>query len=54
MTKGLVAKKSYFAAVQCLDIDTVNAYLAQGGDWGATISNWLAYDHFKSCKAILC
>jgi pimeloyl-ACP methyl ester carboxylesterase len=27
-------------------------YLAQGGDWGATISNWLAYDHFKSCKAI--
>lgn len=32
MTKGLVAKKSYFAAVQCLDIDTVNAYLAQGGD----------------------
>ena len=27
-------------------------YLAQGGDWGATICNWLAYDHFKSCKAI--
>jgi len=27
-------------------------YLSQGGDWGATISNWLAYDHSKSCKAI--
>ena len=27
-------------------------YLAQGGDWGATICNWLAYDHFKTCKAI--
>ena len=27
-------------------------YLAQGGDWGATICNWLAHDHSKSCKAI--
>ena len=27
-------------------------YIAQGGDWGATISNWLAYDHSKTCKAI--
>ena len=27
-------------------------YLAQGGDWGATICNWLAYDHFKTCNAI--
>ena len=27
-------------------------YLAQGGDWGATICNWLGYDHPKSCKAI--
>ena len=27
-------------------------YLAQGGDWGATISNWLGHDHFKSCKGI--
>ena len=27
-------------------------YLAQGGDWGATICNWLAYDHSKTCKAI--
>jgi pimeloyl-ACP methyl ester carboxylesterase len=27
-------------------------YLAQGGDWGATICNWLAYDHSKKCKGI--
>ena len=27
-------------------------YLAQGGDWGATIANWLAYDHYNNCEAI--
>ena len=27
-------------------------YVAQGGDWGATIANWLAYDHYDNCKAI--
>ena len=27
-------------------------YIAQGGDWGATICNWLGYDHSISCKAI--
>ena len=27
-------------------------YLAQGGDWGATIDNWIGYDHSKTCKAI--
>ncbi|MDA9604120.1 epoxide hydrolase [Candidatus Pelagibacter sp.] len=27
-------------------------YLAQGGDWGATIANWIGYDHSKSCKGI--
>jgi len=27
-------------------------YLAQGGDWGATISNWLGHDHSNTCKAI--
>jgi len=27
-------------------------YFAQGGDWGATIANWLGYDHFENCKAI--
>ena len=27
-------------------------YFAQGGDWGATIANWLGYDHFDNCKAI--
>ena len=28
------------------------SYLAQGGDWGATIANWIGYDHSKSCKGI--
>ena len=27
-------------------------YMAQGGDWGATIANWLGYDHSDFCKAI--
>ena len=27
-------------------------YVAQGGDWGATIANWLGYDHNNYCKAI--
>jgi len=27
-------------------------YIAQGGDWGATISNWLGHDHSKTCKGI--
>ncbi len=27
-------------------------YMAQGGDWGATIANWIGYDHCKFCKAI--
>ena len=27
-------------------------YIAQGGDWGSTICNWLGYDHSKSCKGI--
>ena len=27
-------------------------YMAQGGDWGATIANWIGYDHSKSCKAM--
>jgi pimeloyl-ACP methyl ester carboxylesterase len=27
-------------------------YIAQGGDWGATISNWLGYDYPKTCKAL--
>ena len=28
------------------------SYLSQGGDWGATISNWLAYDYSNTCKGI--
>ena len=27
-------------------------YLSQGEDWGATISNWLGYDHSKCCRGI--
>ena len=27
-------------------------YFAQGGDWGATIANWLGYDHHKNCIAM--
>ena len=27
-------------------------YLAQGGDWGATISSWLGHDHSNNCKGI--
>ena len=27
-------------------------YLSQGGDWGATITNWLGHDHSKTCNAI--
>ena len=27
-------------------------YLAQGGDWGATIANWIGYDYSKFCKGI--
>ena len=27
-------------------------YIAQGGDWGATIANWIGYDHSKNCKAM--
>jgi len=27
-------------------------YFAQGGDWGATIANWLGYDHHENCFAM--
>jgi len=27
-------------------------YLAQGGDWGATICNWLGHDHANACKGL--
>ena len=27
-------------------------YIAQGGDWGATICNWIGHDYPKNCKAI--
>jgi len=37
-----------------LMVDSLNYkdYLAQGGDWGATIANWIGYDHSKNCNAI--
>ena len=37
-----------------LMVDSLNYknYLAQGGDWGATIANWIGYDHPKNCNAI--
>ena len=37
-----------------LMVDSLNYknYLAQGGDWGATIANWIGYDHSNTCKAI--
>ena len=28
------------------------SYVAQGGDWGATIANWLGYNHSTNCKSI--
>lgn len=28
------------------------SYMAQGGDWGSTISAWLGFDHAPSCHAI--
>ncbi len=29
-----------------------HGYLAQGGDWGGSISSWLGYDHAPACRAI--
>lgn len=29
-----------------------NSYMAQGGDWGSTISAWLGFDHAHACHAI--
>jgi len=34
------------------DVLGYNRYIAQGGDWGGTISSWLGLDHSKYCKAI--
>ncbi|MCP4982335.1 MAG: epoxide hydrolase 1, partial [Gammaproteobacteria bacterium] len=28
------------------------SYIAQGGDWGGTITSWLGYEHAPACKAI--
>lgn len=29
-----------------------DSYLAQGGDWGSSISSWLGYEHAPACQAI--
>ena len=34
------------------DVLGYGSYLAQGGDWGGTISSWLGYDHAPACRAI--
>ena len=34
------------------DVLKYDGYLAQGGDWGGTISSWLGYDHAPACRAI--
>lgn len=35
-----------------VDVLGYDSYIAQGGDWGGTISSWLGFDHSKSCRAI--
>lgn len=34
------------------DVLGYDSYMAQGGDWGGTISSWLGFDHSKFCRAI--
>ncbi len=34
------------------DVLGYESYLAQGGDWGASISNWIGFEHAPACKAI--
>jgi microsomal epoxide hydrolase len=34
------------------DVLKYDGYLAQGGDWGGTISSWIGYDHAPACRAI--
>jgi pimeloyl-ACP methyl ester carboxylesterase len=34
------------------DVLGYDSYIAQGGDWGGTISSWLGFDHSESCRAI--
>ena len=34
------------------DVLGYHAYLAQGGDWGASICNWMGFEHAPPCMAI--
>ena len=34
------------------DVLGYDNYIAQGGDWGGTISSWLGFDHSENCRAI--
>lgn len=34
------------------DVLGYRRYLAQGGDWGGTVSSWLGFDHAPACAAI--
>ncbi len=34
------------------DVLGYDEYIAQGGDWGSVVTNWIGYDHSDSCKAI--
>tara|TARA_B100001173_G_scaffold28600_2_gene22481 strand:+ start:2724 stop:3863 length:1140 start_codon:yes stop_codon:yes gene_type:complete len=53
-TKGPIGPRKMAKIINKFMINNLKykKYFAQGGDWGATISNWLAYDHSKNCKAI--
>lgn len=35
-----------------VDVLKYTHYIAQGGDWGSVVSNWLGYDHADTCCAI--
>ena len=49
-----IGPRKMAAVLNKLMIKNLNykSYLAQGGDWGATIANWIGYDHSINCKAI--
>ena len=34
------------------DVLGYGRYIAQGGDWGGSISSWLGFDHAPACEAI--
>jgi pimeloyl-ACP methyl ester carboxylesterase len=34
------------------DVLGYESYIAQGGDWGAGVSSWLAFDHAPACRGL--